>query len=89
MQQIASPVSSATISQPAEVFGGLANGGMRPTVCATTTVEGPLLPTTTRWIFMFEDGRISVKQANPGAIYCAGIPQSPFPEALKRVSAKG
>ena len=80
----ASPYSRATISQPAEVFAGAINGGTRPVICATTFNEGGLLPTATRWIFLFEDGRISAKEANPGAIYCAGVPESPFPEALKQ-----
>jgi hypothetical protein len=89
-QEETSPISSATISQPVEVFAGAINGGgTRPIICATTVTEGGLLPLTTKWIFVFEDGQLSAQNNRPGAmragaIWCAGVPESPFPEALKR-----
>jgi hypothetical protein len=91
MQEQTSPISSATISQPIEVFAGAINcGGTRPIVCATTVVEGGLLPLKTEWIFTFENGQLSAGNSNGpmwlqvGALWCAGVAESPFPEALKR-----
>jgi hypothetical protein len=75
--------SSATISQPTVSFVGIANGNERPVVCVTTVIEGPLIPTTTRWLFMFEGGQVAASRVNPGALYC-NFPMSPFPEAMKR-----
>ena len=75
--------SSATISQPTVSFAGIADHGERQIVCATTVVEGPLIPTTTRWLFMFEGGQVAARRVNPGAMYC-NFQMEPFPEALKR-----
>jgi hypothetical protein len=90
-QEQTSPISSATISQPVEVFAGAINGGgTRPIICATTVIQGGLLPLTTEWIFTFENGQLSAQNSNGpmwtsvGAIWCAGVAESPFPEALKR-----
>jgi hypothetical protein len=78
------PIRSAAISQPADRFVGLVNGGTRPVVCATTTADGRFIPTTTRWLVLFENGQITSAIVNPGAIYCAGVPEEPFPEVVKR-----
>jgi hypothetical protein len=78
------PIRGAAISQPAERFVGLVNGGTRLVVCATTTAEGRFIPTTTRWLVLFENGQIASAIVNPGAIYCAGVPEEPFPEVVKR-----
>lgn len=78
------PIRSATISLPVERFVGLVNGGTRPVVCATTTTEGPVISQVTRWIIWFENGKIESAVANPGAIYCAGVLDAPFPEVVKR-----
>src|SRR5262245_9305565 len=67
------PIRSATISQPAEKFMGLVNGGMRPIVCATTTNEGRLISQSTTWLFSFENGQIAQAIVNPGAIYCLNV----------------
>jgi hypothetical protein len=77
------PVRSATISQPAEKFAGLAHGGTRPIVCATTTNEGRLISQSTGWLIMFENGQIAQAIANPGAIWCLGLQDGPFPEVVK------
>jgi hypothetical protein len=91
LQEQTTPISSATISAPVEVFAGAINGGgTRPIICATTVVEGGLLPLRTEWIFTFENGQLSAHNSNGpmwlqvGAIWCAGVAESPFPEALKR-----
>jgi hypothetical protein len=91
LQEQATPISSATISEPVEVFAGAINGGgTRPIICGTTVVEGGLLPLRTEWIFTFENGQLSAHNSNGpmwlqvGAIWCAGVAESPFPEALKR-----
>jgi hypothetical protein len=77
-------IRSAVISQPAERFVGLLGGGTRPIVCAETTHEGPLIPHHTRWLFLFENGQIAAAAVNPGAIYCANVPDQPFPEVVQR-----
>ena len=78
------PISSATISEPVEVFAGAINGGgTRPVICATTVVQGPVMLSPTKWIFVFENGQLT-GQRSPGALWCAGVPESPFPEVLKR-----
>ena len=75
--------SSASISQPTVAFAGMVDHGERQMVCATTVVDGALLPSTTRWMFLFEGGQISAKRANPPRIYC-NFEMTPLPEALKR-----
>jgi hypothetical protein len=77
------PIRSATISQPAEKFMGLVNGGTRPVVCATTTNEGRLISQSTTWLFSFENGQIAQAIVNPGAIYCLNVQDGPFPEVVK------
>jgi hypothetical protein len=77
------PIRSASISQPVERFAGLLGGGSRPIVCAGTTNDGRLISQDTRWLFMFENGQIASAVANPGAIYCAGVVEGPFPEVAK------
>jgi hypothetical protein len=77
------PIRSATISQPAEKFAGLAHGGTRPIVCATTTNEGRLISQSTGWLIMFENGQIAQAIVNPGAIWCLGVQDGPFPEVVK------
>jgi hypothetical protein len=77
------PIRSATISQPAEKFVGLAHGGTRPIVCATTTNEGRLISQSTSWLIMFENGQITQAIVNPGAIWCLGVQDGPFPEVVK------
>jgi hypothetical protein len=78
-----SSFSSATISQSTVSFVGITSGNERPVVCVTTVIEGPLIPTTTRWLYMFEGGQVAARRVNPGAIYC-NFQMSPFPEAMKR-----
>jgi hypothetical protein len=76
-------VLSATISKPTERWGGLLGGGFRPVVCATTTIEGRFMPLTTRWLVMFENGKVYGARAEPPAIYCLNVPEGPFPEVVK------
>lgn len=76
-------VHSATISKPTYRWGGLLGGGVRHLVCATTTIDGWLWPQTTRWLVMFEDGKVYGVKANPPAIYCLNVDEEPFPEMLR------
>ena len=81
--QGSSSFSSASISQPTVSFAGIADHGERQIVCARTVIDGPLIPSTTRWMFLFEGGKISATRMNPPGIYC-NFEMTPFPEALKR-----
>ena len=78
------PIRSATISRPTDRFVGLLGGGSRPIVCATATNDGRFIQQVTHWLFMFENGKIASVAVNPGAIYCAGVPDGPFPEVVRR-----
>jgi hypothetical protein len=77
------PIRSATISQPAEKFAGLVNVGTRPVVCATATNEGRFISQGTTFLFLFENGQIAQATVNPGAIWCLGLQDGPFPEVVK------
>ena len=75
---------SATISKPTERWAGVFGGGLRPIVCATTTRETWPWPQTTRWLVLFENGKIYYQaKPDPPAIYCLNVDEGPFPELLK------